>query len=106
MGTSQEQISLTDRRAHQWSCLCRHLLSRLNLLTWRSPCRPWRAFTMSTPLRVALGYYAASVLPSTRWRFRGQLALVMWRGRSPVPTRETYIVTRSCLLRSEEHTSE
>ena len=59
---------------------------------------PWRSFTMSTALPMALGYYAASVLPSARWPFRGLFAQVERRGSSPVPTRETCIVTLSCLL--------
>jgi hypothetical protein len=61
----------------------------------------WRSFTLSTALPMAFGYYAASVLPSARWHFRGLFAQVERRGSSPVPTRETCIVTLSCLLYAE-----
>jgi hypothetical protein len=38
----------------------------------------------------ALGYYAASVLPSALWHFRAPPRRVRRQGSSPVPTRETY----------------
>jgi hypothetical protein len=51
----------------------RHLHSALHPLTCLSAGFPWRTFTLAVPLQPAFGYYAASVLRSTRWHFRAPL---------------------------------
>ena len=48
----------------------RHLLSSLHPFTPLFKDVPWRTFTMSCPVRQALGYDAASALSPARWHSR------------------------------------